>query len=206
MNHTPDDPLNDSTLARELEALVDVDPSPEFLARVRTRIALEPEPSSWKLGWGWMGAAAAAVLVAVALVSSWTATFAPIDAPQQAVVPEDVTLEPAATGVLPMPDTTRDRAEAVVRRGRPSPLRQGSGGQAGRPAAEAPLFAEVLISENEQRAFAQLLTAIGQGRLPAAPDERSQGEEMESIEPPALEIPELVIEPLPQIARLESGE
>jgi len=36
-------------LDRELAAALDVDPSPEFVARVRARIAAEPAPASWRL-------------------------------------------------------------------------------------------------------------------------------------------------------------
>ena len=40
-------PLSDSQLDRELDAALGIEPSPEFVARVRTRIASEPEPSRW---------------------------------------------------------------------------------------------------------------------------------------------------------------
>jgi hypothetical protein len=36
-------------LDRELAAALAVDPSPEFVARVRARIASEPAPSSWRM-------------------------------------------------------------------------------------------------------------------------------------------------------------
>src|SRR5260370_303237 len=48
---------------QEIRDALNVDPSPEFLARVRTRVANEPEPSTWR--WSWtiatVGALAAAV-------------------------------------------------------------------------------------------------------------------------------------------------
>ena len=37
------------TLDRELAAALSVDPSPEFVARVRARVADEPAPSSWRI-------------------------------------------------------------------------------------------------------------------------------------------------------------
>lgn len=39
----PQHPLNDSRLERELESALGIEPSPQFLARVRTTIASEPE-------------------------------------------------------------------------------------------------------------------------------------------------------------------
>ena len=43
--------LNDTVLEKEIEAAIRVDPSPEFLARVRARIAGEPLSK----GWGCLG-------------------------------------------------------------------------------------------------------------------------------------------------------
>jgi len=60
------DPVKDAALERELERALAVDPSPEFLVRVRARIADEPAPASRGFGWLFAGvatAAAAAVLV-----------------------------------------------------------------------------------------------------------------------------------------------
>jgi hypothetical protein len=60
------DPRTDR-LDRELARALAVDPSPEFLARVRTRIAEEPAPA--RFGFRWMfGAAAAAAAVVAAVV------------------------------------------------------------------------------------------------------------------------------------------
>ena len=61
------DPMNDAALERDIERVLAVDPSPEFLARVRTRIAEEPSPASWRFGWLFAGVATAAVAVAVVL-------------------------------------------------------------------------------------------------------------------------------------------
>jgi len=61
--------MNDLTLERDIERALAVDPSPEFVARVRTRIAEEPAPSSRPFAWRLTAAAfaAAAVMVVVAL-------------------------------------------------------------------------------------------------------------------------------------------
>jgi hypothetical protein len=55
-------------LDRELTAALAVDPSPEFVARVRARIAREPAPSSWRMPRMTLAAGALAVVV-VAVVS-----------------------------------------------------------------------------------------------------------------------------------------
>jgi len=56
-------------LDRELAHALAVDPSPEFVARVRARVANEPAPSSWRMPRLLMAAGAVAVvIVAVAVV------------------------------------------------------------------------------------------------------------------------------------------
>lgn len=60
--------MTDRALDRELQSILAADPSPEFVARVRTRIASEPQRSAaWSM---WMFAAAAAAVVAIAVVVS----------------------------------------------------------------------------------------------------------------------------------------
>jgi hypothetical protein len=67
------DPVKDAALEREIERALAVDPSPEFLVRVRARIADEPVPASRGFGWLFAGvatvAAAAALVLAVRMVS-----------------------------------------------------------------------------------------------------------------------------------------
>jgi hypothetical protein len=65
--------MNDAALEREIERALAVDPSPEFLVRVRARIADEPAPASRGFGWLFAGvatAATAAVLVLAVLMGS----------------------------------------------------------------------------------------------------------------------------------------
>jgi len=62
------DPLNDLDVDRELQSLLAVNPSPEFVARVRTRLASEPEPRVWWRPWMFAAApilAAAVIFIAV---------------------------------------------------------------------------------------------------------------------------------------------
>jgi hypothetical protein len=64
------DAMIESGFDRELKAALDVEPSPEFLARVRTRLASEPEPSAWRLPWLFAAAGAVAIVVAAGVVTS----------------------------------------------------------------------------------------------------------------------------------------
>jgi len=59
------DPVNDAALDREIERALAVNPSPEFLVRVRARVADEPAPASRGFGWLLAGMAATAVAAAV---------------------------------------------------------------------------------------------------------------------------------------------
>jgi hypothetical protein len=84
-----------------------------------------------------------------------------------------------------------------VRGGSPRAL---SGLQSVAPTLSGPREPEVLISRDEQRAFAMLVAAVREGRMRSLPDERTTDE---SLEPADLALTPLVIEPLPQTARLE---
>lgn len=66
-DHLSDDARNRSAIDREIEAALSVDPSPEFVARVRARVANDPAPVGWRLPWliTVAGAAAAAVVILV---------------------------------------------------------------------------------------------------------------------------------------------
>ena len=200
MDHEPTDPLNDPTLEREIESLLAVDPSPEFLARVRTRIAQDSPPSPWRWNWGFaLIGAAAAVLLAV-FVTSWTTSFTPTAVPQQTVSTEDVTLKSAppqpADGVRLAPGAG-SMAGSVPRVRHADAHRQ-----AVQPAiSDAPPFAEVLVSADEVRAYELVVGITRQQRLPAPPVEEPVGGAL-----PPVTIEALTIEPLPQIARLETGE
>jgi len=54
----------------EIRDALTVEPSPEFLARVRTRLASEPAPSAWR--WSWTFAAAGALAAAVIVAVVWS--------------------------------------------------------------------------------------------------------------------------------------
>ena len=67
--HRFGDPLTDGEIDCALAAALAVDPSPEFVARVRMRIASEPEPSDWRFSWVFAaGACTLAIAMAVTLM------------------------------------------------------------------------------------------------------------------------------------------
>ena len=63
--------LTDDALERDIARALAVDPSPEFVARVRTRIANEPAPSAWRSSWtmAFAGAFVTALVLAVVLLN-----------------------------------------------------------------------------------------------------------------------------------------
>ena len=183
MDHRPDQPLNDPALVRDLESLLAVDPSPEFVARVRTRIANEPEPARWRLAWVAVPAMGMCIVLITTVMVMWSRPDPPT--PVQAVTPRSV--PPPIVEREPSVEVPRVVARAAAER----PVRA---------AAVADPFPEVVISEEEQRAFANLLLAVQQEKLPAlvqAEDEAGQ-----ALVPAPLQIEQLTIEPL-QVTRLE---
>ena len=65
-----DEALTGAALDRELREALAVDPSPEFVARVRTRIASEPARATSWLSWKFVAVGAMAALIAIAIVVS----------------------------------------------------------------------------------------------------------------------------------------
>jgi len=76
--HRFGDPLTDGEIDRALATALAVDPSPEFVARVRMRIASEPEPPDWRLSWVFAaGACTLAIAMAVTLMEMNHPALAP---------------------------------------------------------------------------------------------------------------------------------
>jgi hypothetical protein len=202
MNHGPNDARNDTTLAREIESMLAVDPSPEFVARVRTRVASEPIGQRWRLFprvWSFEPLFAVGILAVVLLIlippRQRPEPPALVEQPAAATLPappQRVATEP----VQPEPDAPSNVTLRSVR------LRADAPRQADQRAASDPApFAEVLISGDEVRAYEFVVGIIRQQRLPAPPVE----EHVDGVLP-LVKIEPLTIEPLPQIARLETGE
>jgi hypothetical protein len=174
----------------ELRAALNIEPSAEFVARVRTRIASEPAPSRWRLAWVMVPVATAAVVILGALIEMRPRPEPA--APIQAEAPTSVSPVPAPVAVENEPAVrgVRLQAERTVKR-------------------VAPAFPDVLVSADERRAleFVAAITARGRiGDLPMEPaDTGIEAVTLHDVEIVAMTgLTPLRIEPL-QIARLEGG-
>ena len=114
------DVMTPSAIDREIAQALAVEPSPEFVARVRMRIASEPPPRrAWPT---WMplmaGATAIAAAVLIAVIAPWRGSPVRLK-PDTTTPPSQVGLKPDTTAgpdeVRLKPDTTTDlNAEGVA--------------------------------------------------------------------------------------------
>ena len=145
-----DEALTASALDGEIRAALDVDPSPEFLARVRTGIASEPRQAAWRWPWMFAAAGAMATLIAIAIVVSGpheVSSVLPADRmPLQArTVAPFSQIVPVASGF----SRTERSAEAFALR----------------PASHQPPEPEVLIDPRESMALRRLIAGTREGTL-----------------------------------------
>jgi hypothetical protein len=198
--------LTDSALDREISRALNVDPSPEFLARVRMRVAHETMPAPWRFRWLVLAGAAAVVVFAV-VVMFWPAPKQTV--PQQAAVPQTVVpagreAAPAPPAVAPAAPSTRGMPRSVAPRAQLARVEQlpTAAPAADREAEHGlPPFPEVLISADEVRAYQRLLGIAEQQQLP--PPRRAAAEDEGGVELHDIELASLRIEALPPLARLE---
>jgi hypothetical protein len=195
--HKPADAVTDaallerSALDREIESLVAVDPSPEFLARVRARVAEETPRASW-FRWELAAAAASVAIVVVAAATFWpsnepSGSLARVEATQPSRVVEGLTpASVAATHASPVTTHTSRPQRASVESINVEP----SG-----PVA--------LIAPEDGRAFDRLLASIRTPDVVLVLNEDPSGPE--PIETPWVAIDPIVIESLPAVAVLEGG-
>jgi hypothetical protein len=172
--------VSDDALEREIEAALGVEPSRDFLPRVRARIASERiGVSGWDWFHSWRWASGAAAVMAAAILGLWM-----LDKPRLEVrTPEPerraTNFEPQVeSSVMRIPEHEPRIPKPVIRAAR----------QTRRPAVVQP---EVVISPEEAGALRQLFAAIGNRRLETAllPDFDA------ALEPPS-EIEAIVLEPL----------
>jgi hypothetical protein len=174
-----DNAMTDARLERDIERALAVDPSPEFLARVRAGIAAEPAPSAWPFAWTWLAGSAAVVITAAFLV------FRPAT-PQPGVRLEPTPLpmvtttavppaNPAATPLAPSPLAPRIHVREVTRRRSPSVASATVRTPRGEP--------EVLIAKDEAAALKHLMRGLRQGVVePSAAGDAPSG--IQAIQPP----------------------
>lgn len=182
-------------LEREIESLLAVEPSSEFLARVRTRVAAEPAPGGW--GLSWVVAGVCTVFVIGIVLFAWRSPE--VTSPAAMAPPSHVPLESAQVAEA-APATAPVPAASV----RPAPTRRevesGASIEADR-AIEIDL-PEVMLAENEVRAYTALVARIRERQFDAVvplapdPDRPLAIDETPPVEP-------LEIEPIVKVAGLQ---
>jgi hypothetical protein len=172
-----------------IEAAVNIDPSPEFAARVRTRIAEQPAPRRWTLHQVLIFSSAFAVLTVLAFIARTTGRL-PAPLVTEQTVPLIATSAPgrSADG-LPADD-----GAAVVR-----PAPQPRVAPPGQRTAPVP-------STSEGEALRQLLDAVNRGTvtmvLPIADASHEMGStSIPNLEIPPLRIPIVTVEPIRSAAQ-----
>jgi hypothetical protein len=170
-----DGSMTDARLNREIDALMNVQPSPEFLARVRTRIDSEPVRSTW------FGARLLACAAVAACLVATIVTWANWPQRRQAT---GASLPPATPTVASAPIEPQSKPSEIVM----SPSRSGSVG--------------VLVSPAEAAGLRYLVSALRDGRL--NPDMLPDTSE-ELGPPTPLVIEPITVEPLVAAADVESG-
>jgi len=184
--HTHED-LSDEALAREIEAALGVDPSPEFLPRVRARIATERARQSWM--WSWRWAEAVAVLAGVGVIAVWTLRQ-PVPAPRDSRITNASPVETVGRSpglVEPSGQTSNPGSAPAIRTVRST-----------RRAVES--RPEVMVSSSEAAALRKLVVAIAARQVGAVDIPKLEGEWA-----PLPPLEEIVLEPieLSPIAGLE---
>jgi hypothetical protein len=193
------DTLTDEALAREIESALTVEPSPQFVAKVRERVAREPLAAANVISWRLWLAGAAVMAGAVAVVvwigggppamstpDSARSTARP--APRlEATAPPS---EPAEQVVAPHPvvatPVRRSARRAVARR---EPKEE---------ATNEVALPQVLIPENEKRGFELLVTELRNTTHAAAVAAATR--DLITPGPPWLEIAPMIIEPLRDVS------
>jgi hypothetical protein len=179
------DPVKDAALGHAIERALAVDPSPEFLVRVRGRIAGEPAPSSRGFGWLFAGvatvAAAAVLVLAVRMVS-------PARPPATAPLLASRSIGPAVVVPAVVPGTVGPASAYAAAR-----LRRDE--KAGRDVTKVNgRTAEPFFDARETTALQRLIADVRDARVDLTPLAKEGPMPLPAMDP--LVISPLVIEPL----------
>jgi hypothetical protein len=150
--------LSDSRLDREIESAVGIEPSAEFLARVRTRIAAEPQRSAWRLSFEPLAGVAIVGIVLAVLVPKFVHEETDRrDVARMTRDVADVRRAPVATPPAEVRGTPAPSGE--VRHPRPQPAVVAAEGESG--GVRRSRFDDlVLIAPGDQEAFDRLLAVV----------------------------------------------
>jgi hypothetical protein len=176
----PEHALSDALLEREIAEALRVEPSREFVARVRCAIAAGPAPGRWQFPWTWAAAVGLAAVVVVV-----TAGVVRRAGPDRPLAPDPPQLAAAAVVPTPPDVTVPGPVDRPVRRA-PRPATVDRAG----PAAEP----DVLIAREEAAALKRLLQGIPEPVVEAAATEAAP-DGFEALHPP----PAIVVSPMAAI-------
>jgi hypothetical protein len=196
------DALKDDPLARDIESALRVEPSPQFVARVRARVAREPRGATGVMSWRlWLGGAvvvAGALALVVSLggprdmrVSDSTPSTATSPPVLEASRGPSIATEPVLPQPLVAAPVQRVTRRAVARI-EPGETRTNDVG-----------LPQVLIADDEKRGFELLVTELRDTKRAAAVAEATRG--LTTPGPPWLEIAPVIIEPLREVG-IAQGE
>jgi hypothetical protein len=201
------DPLTDSAVDRDLRAMLAVDPSPEFVARVRTRIEQEPAPSApwglWPLVFA--GGLAAAVTIAVTVARpkeiARPASVATRTSPSatEAARPEPVGRAAPGSGAPPIEPPVRAQESGVASSTRTGPptAEAGRSVHIANDRRAAPPDADVLVDARESSALRALIRRAREGGVDLAPVLRASTPVVMDMPPvAAIDIPLITIDPI----------
>jgi hypothetical protein len=111
--------MTDAGLERDIERALAVEPSAEFLARVRAEIAAQPEGLPWRIAWRWIAAGSAVAAITAAIVLFPPAAPQPGNVLEPAPIASTTTAK-TATPQTSLPQTPDSRVRDVTRRRAPS--------------------------------------------------------------------------------------
>jgi hypothetical protein len=187
------DEVADAALDRELQAMLGLDPSPEFVARVRARVADDPSPASRWFG-VWTIVASAVAVAAIAIVALVVGRDA------RTVPPSGQPVLDSRSATLPVwtaPDLTgRSRVQSA---GTDRPARAGhSETPAVREAATSQRAEpEILLDPREAAALRALIFGTRDGRIDLAPLVNASTPSVMELPPVVdIEIPLITIDPI----------
>ena len=169
--------MTDEVLDRELAALLSVEPSPAFVARVRMRVASQERTRVSWVNARWLAVAVALALAVGAAVAMRTGQSRHVDATQAR----------AGDQAAVVPSNEQD-PRVVMPTAPPSP----------HPAPE------VLISPSESRVVERLLIAA-RGTTVVPGGNSSDEADAVLLPPMSIDIPPITLEPLAAVAEIETG-
>jgi len=158
----PDDSITDEELDRELQRALAVDPSTEFLPRLRMRLVADRSAPRWSVRWS-LAVTAVATIIVLAGLGIWSGREERDELPRRAAPVSSASVSPTA----PSPTPSADRSVVPVEKAVVvSPmLALTDKPRVRRPRMTARAAPEVLIAADEAEALRRLFADISARRL-----------------------------------------